>query len=143
MRGPPPRNEIPPRCMYSDVKISILSTIRHQIPNLLDPQFFKQQRLFPLMLRSVRMEEEQEDGGLFNISLDSDSDPETSTSTNEPKVPRDFQSEENFQQQLKAWRPKVETGEVFCFLSTPLSFTGLYWGILIVISSYIKPSNYQ
>jgi hypothetical protein len=58
------------------------------------------------------MDDEQENGGLFNISLDSDSDLERSTSTTEPKVPRDFQSEENFNQQLKAWRPKVEIGEV-------------------------------
>ena len=51
---------------------------------------------------------EDEDGGLFNIEVSS-----ADESANEnAKVPRDFQSEEDFQRQRVAWRPKVETGEV-------------------------------
>jgi hypothetical protein len=41
MRGPPPRNKIPLRCMYSDVKISILSTIRHKILDFQYSMVFK------------------------------------------------------------------------------------------------------
>ena len=48
-----------------------------------------------------------DDSGLFNIDVDS------SASEPEPeKVPRDFQSEEDFQAVKAQWRPKVETGEV-------------------------------
>jgi hypothetical protein len=51
---------------------------------------------------------EDDSGGLFNIEVDS---PEESV--NEPvKVPRDFQSEEDFQRQRKDWKPKTEGGEV-------------------------------
>jgi hypothetical protein len=50
---------------------------------------------------------EDENGGLFNIEVSS-----ADESTNEEKVPRDFQSEEDFQRQRAAWRPKVENGEV-------------------------------
>jgi hypothetical protein len=51
---------------------------------------------------------EDEDGGLFNIEVSS-----ADESANESeKIPRDFQSEEDFQRQRAAWRPKVETGEV-------------------------------
>ena len=53
---------------------------------------------------------EDEDGGLFNIEVSSDE------SVNEvEKVPRDFQSEEDFQRQRREWKPKVERGEV-CIL---------------------------
>jgi hypothetical protein len=52
-------------------------------------------------------EMENEDSGLFNIEVSSDE------SVNESeKVPRDFQSEEDFQRQRKEWRVKVEKGEV-------------------------------
>lgn len=55
--------------------------------------------------------EEDDDGGLFNIEVGS-----ADESANEKeKVPRDFQSEEDFQRQKAAWRPKVETGEVHDF----------------------------
>lgn len=64
--------------------------------------------------------DEQENGGLFNISLDSDSDLDKTSNSKEPKVPRDFQSEKNFKQQLKAWRPTVETGEVLLLPFSPL-----------------------
>ena len=51
---------------------------------------------------------EDEDGGLFNIEVSSDE------SVNDAeKVPRDFQSQEDFQRQRRGWRPKVERGEVY------------------------------
>ena len=50
---------------------------------------------------------EDEDGGLFNIEVGLD------VSVNESeKVPRDFQSEEDFQRQKKEWKVKVDKGEV-------------------------------
>jgi len=48
------------------------------------------------------MEMEDEDGGLFNIEVSSENE----------KVPRDFQSEEDFQRQRREWKVKVEKGEV-------------------------------
>jgi len=56
-------------------------------------------------------EDEDEDrvGGLFNIEVSS-----ADESAGEcKKAPRDFQSEEDFQRQRAAWRPKLETGEVW------------------------------
>ena len=53
------------------------------------------------------MEMEDEDGGLFNIEVSSDE------SVNESeKVPRDFQSEQDYQRQRAEWKVKVEKGEV-------------------------------
>jgi hypothetical protein len=49
---------------------------------------------------------EDEDGGLFNIEVSSDESVNGSE-----KVPRDFQSEEDFQKQ-REWKPKNEAGEV-------------------------------
>lgn len=50
---------------------------------------------------------DDEDGGLFNIEVSSDE------SVNEPeKVPRDFQSEEDYQRQRREWKVTVEEGEV-------------------------------
>ena len=51
---------------------------------------------------------EDEDGGLFNIEVSSD---EEAVKKSE-KLPRDFQSEENFQRQRTEYKPKVEVGEV-------------------------------
>jgi hypothetical protein len=51
---------------------------------------------------------EDDDGGLFNIEVSSE---EESVNENE-KVPRDFQSEEDFQRQRAEWKPKIEVGEV-------------------------------
>jgi len=52
---------------------------------------------------------EDENGGLFNIEISSDE------SVNEvEKVPRDFQSEEDFQKQKRNWKVKTEKGEVSC-----------------------------
>lgn len=53
-------------------------------------------------------------GGLFNIDISSSSADEDATAAGEAaeKTPRDFQSEEDFQTQLREWRPKVERGEV-------------------------------
>jgi hypothetical protein len=50
---------------------------------------------------------EDQFGGLFSIDIDSDA-----CVQEYEKVPRDFQSEEDFLQQRKAWTPKNEVGEV-------------------------------
>jgi hypothetical protein len=49
----------------------------------------------------------EDDGGLFSI------DPSSSDeSTKAEKLPRDFQSEENFNTVKREWKPKAEGGEV-------------------------------
>ena len=50
---------------------------------------------------------EDENGGLFNIEVNSEDEVDESE-----RVPRDFQSEEDFQRQRAAYKPKVEVGEV-------------------------------
>jgi hypothetical protein len=56
---------------------------------------------------------EDEYGGLFNIEVSSEDEVETESE----KVPRDFQSEEDFQRQRVEWKPKIEVGEVrICLL---------------------------
>jgi hypothetical protein len=50
---------------------------------------------------------EDENGGLFNIEVSSEEEVDESG-----KVPRDFQSEEDFQRQRAQYKPKVEVGEV-------------------------------
>lgn len=51
---------------------------------------------------------EDDDGGLFNIEVSSEE-----VSVTEPeKLPRDFQSEQDFQRQRAEWKPKIENGEV-------------------------------
>ena len=58
---------------------------------------------------------EDEDGGLFNIEVSSNE------SVNESeKVPRDFQSEEDFQRQRKGWKPRIEKGEASILLLVDL-----------------------
>ncbi|TVY23791.1 hypothetical protein LHYA1_G006782 [Lachnellula hyalina] len=62
------------------------------------------------------MDDDDEDGGLFNIEVSS-----ADGSANESvKVPRDFQSEEDFQRQRAGWRPKIETGELWKTLQIPI-----------------------
>ena len=51
---------------------------------------------------------EDDDGGLFNIEVSSGNE----AGNESEKVPRDFQSEEDFQRQRAEWKPKVEAGEV-------------------------------
>jgi hypothetical protein len=51
---------------------------------------------------------EDETGGLFNIEPESSED----SADEGQKVPRDFQSEEDFQKQRREWKPKNEFGEV-------------------------------
>ncbi|TVY16257.1 hypothetical protein LARI1_G006372 [Lachnellula arida] len=61
-------------------------------------------------------DDDEEDGGLFNIEVSS-----ADESANESvKVPRDFQSEEDFQRQRAAWRPKIESGELWKTLQLPI-----------------------
>jgi hypothetical protein len=50
---------------------------------------------------------EDESGGLFNIEASSDESVDESE-----KVPRDFQSDEDFQKQRREWKAKNEVGEV-------------------------------
>ena len=50
---------------------------------------------------------EDEDGGLFAIEVSSDESAKASE-----KIPRDFQSEEDFARQRREWKVKVEKGEV-------------------------------
>lgn len=56
-------------------------------------------------LRVLEMEDD-ENGGLFNIEVSSDEE-----DLNE-KVPRDFQSEADFQRVKAEYKPKIEVGEV-------------------------------
>ncbi|KAG4438416.1 hypothetical protein IFR05_006122 [Cadophora sp. M221] len=65
------------------------------------------------------MDGEDENGGLFNIEFDSED--EKAAAEQEKKVPRDFQSEEDFQRQASEWRPKVERGEIYKTLTLPIS----------------------
>lgn len=52
---------------------------------------------------------EGNDGGLFNIEISSEDE---ATEQVQVQVPRDFQSEEDFQRQRAEWKPKIEIGEV-------------------------------
>ncbi|KAH6722394.1 hypothetical protein BKA61DRAFT_729751 [Leptodontidium sp. MPI-SDFR-AT-0119] len=65
------------------------------------------------------MDREDDNGGLFNIEFDSED--EKAAAEQEKKVPRDFQSEEDFQKQASEWRPKVERGEIYKTLTLPIS----------------------
>ncbi|KUJ11999.1 uncharacterized protein LY89DRAFT_738625 [Mollisia scopiformis] len=70
------------------------------------------------MDNEAEIEEEDLNGGLFSITLSSsDSD----TSPTSPKLPRDFQSEADFQAILKTWKPKVETGDLYKTLKLPIN----------------------
>lgn len=52
----------------------------------------------------------EDEAGLFNIEVGSNE------SVNKvEKVPRDFQSEEDFQRQRREWKPKNEVGDVSLF----------------------------
>ena len=58
--------------------------------------------------RFHKMDNEDDAGGLFAIEVSS----EDETSQPERKLPRDFQSEEEFQHIKATYKPKIETGEV-------------------------------
>ncbi|KAI9054200.1 hypothetical protein LZ554_001371 [Drepanopeziza brunnea f. sp. 'monogermtubi'] len=58
-----------------------------------------------------------ENGGLFNIDFSS---ADEAAAEQQKKPPRDFQSEADFQQQLREWRPKVEKGELWKTLKLPI-----------------------
>lgn len=55
--------------------------------------------------RRPKIKMEGDESGLFNIEVDSSDE-------SSAEVPRDFQSEENFQAVKREWRGKIETGEV-------------------------------
>ncbi|KAE9377873.1 hypothetical protein N431DRAFT_399025 [Stipitochalara longipes BDJ] len=59
---------------------------------------------------------EDEDGGLFNIEISS----EDEAADESEKVPRDFQSEKDFQRQKAEWKPKIEVGELWKSLKLPV-----------------------
>ncbi|KAH8786102.1 hypothetical protein BGZ57DRAFT_788830 [Hyaloscypha finlandica] len=59
---------------------------------------------------------EDDDGGLFNIEVSSGNE----AGNESEKVPRDFQSEEDFQRQRAEWKPKVEAGELWRSLNLPM-----------------------
>jgi hypothetical protein len=48
-----------------------------------------------------------DEAGFLNIEISSDESVDETA-----KVPRDFQSEEDFQKQRREWKPKNEAGEV-------------------------------
>ena len=50
---------------------------------------------------------DDENGGLFNIEVSSGDE-----AVKDEKVPRDFQSEEDFQGVKTEWKPNIEIGEV-------------------------------
>ncbi|KAH8685630.1 hypothetical protein BGZ60DRAFT_365504 [Tricladium varicosporioides] len=60
--------------------------------------------------------DDEENGGLFNIEVSS-SDESVDESE---KVPRDFQSEVDFQRVKETWRPKIEVGELRRALYLPI-----------------------
>ncbi|KAK2625319.1 hypothetical protein QTJ16_005688 [Diplocarpon rosae] len=61
---------------------------------------------------SPHAEDEEENGGLFNMDLAlSETEAENESQEAAKKVPRDFQAEADFQRQLREWRPKVERGD--------------------------------
>lgn len=69
-----------------------------------------------------------EENDLFAIDIDSSSESSKEEKPSKPQVPRDFQSEEDFQNQKIVWRAKFETGEV----SLPCFFT--LFSVLIFVS---------
>lgn len=50
-----------------------------------------------------------DENGLFSIEISED---ESNKEAKEKTVPRDFQSEEDFERQRSEWKPKRENGEV-------------------------------
>lgn len=65
---------------------------------------------------------DDENGGLFAIEVSSDEEAST-TAAAAAKVPRDFQSEADFQRVKASYRPKVETGDVCTLLLSIVIFT--------------------
>ena len=52
--------------------------------------------------------DDDENGGLFNIEVSSSDESVEGTQ----KLPRDFQSEEDFRKVKETWKPKIEVEEV-------------------------------
>jgi len=86
---------------------------------------------------------EDEDGGLFNIEVSSDD----GAIDESEKVPRDFQSEKDFQKQRREWKPKIEAGEVCSLLpfrlrlSAKLSREKLWKTLKLPIDNPSKPES--
>jgi hypothetical protein len=93
--------------MQNDIKIhnSGVPTIRPEKSKLGS----KKQQLISVECPEGRLSkfEMEDEAGFFNINLGSDESADDAA-----KVPRDFQSEEDFQRQRREWRPKSEVGDV-------------------------------
>ena len=72
---------------------------------------YERGRVWENQRRNANMDDD-ENGGLFAIDVGSSDE----STKEEDKVPRDFQSQEEFDRQRRFWRPKIETGEVITFL---------------------------
>ncbi|KFY35011.1 hypothetical protein V494_06286 [Pseudogymnoascus sp. VKM F-4513 (FW-928)] len=65
------------------------------------------------------MAEDGDDGGFLAMDLGS-SDSESGAAP-EVKVPRDFQSQEDYEAQKASWKPTVDDGELFKTIKLPLT----------------------
>ncbi|KFY87592.1 hypothetical protein V500_06884 [Pseudogymnoascus sp. VKM F-4518 (FW-2643)] len=65
------------------------------------------------------MAEDGDDGGFLAMDLGS-SDSESGAAP-EVKVPRDFQSQEDYEAQKASWKPTVDDGELYKTLDLPLN----------------------
>ncbi|TVY55610.1 hypothetical protein LCER1_G003212 [Lachnellula cervina] len=81
------------------------------------------------------MDDDDEDGGLFNIQVSSAD--ESANESVKVQVPRDFQSEEDFQRQRAAWRPNIESGEVL-YLFFPITISNVLYVYLFVVMKLWK-----
>jgi hypothetical protein len=69
----------------------------------------------------------EDDNSLLNIALSS-SDESTAAPQ---KAPRDYQSEEAFQEVKATWKPKIESGEVNSFICSSFFLMYIYNTILL------------
>ncbi|KAH6674489.1 hypothetical protein B0J14DRAFT_42375 [Halenospora varia] len=60
--------------------------------------------------------DDDENGGLFNIEVSSSDESVEGTQ----KLPRDFQSEEDFRKVKETWKPKIEVEELWKTLNLPI-----------------------
>lgn len=84
--------------------------------------------------------DDDENGGLFGIELDSEDESQVKE---KDKVPRDFQSEEDFQNQRKDYKPKIEVGDVS--FTTHSSFVVVLelTGAISALQKFGKSTNTQ
>ncbi|OBT46650.1 hypothetical protein VE00_01874 [Pseudogymnoascus sp. WSF 3629] len=65
------------------------------------------------------MAEDGDDGGFLAMDLGS-SDSESGAAP-EVKVPRDFQSQEDYEAQKASWKPTIDNGEIYKTLDLPIN----------------------